>query len=140
MKAISADQGFDGLYGLEVLEMGEHRARARVRAGDELRSSHGFVHGGVYAAIAESLASMAVRAGLDRPAAIALPLANHISVLHPVSGGTVEAVAMPRHRGRTTSVWQVDISDSEDRLCAVARVTIAIRGADDHRGAPRPSQ
>jgi uncharacterized protein (TIGR00369 family) len=140
VKAFPLDHGFDGLYGLEVLEMGEDRARARVRVVDELKLSHGFVHGGVYAAIAESLASTATGTELAGEDRIAVALANHTSVLHPVSAGTIEALAVRRHRGRTTWVWQVDMSDSEDRLCVVARVTIAIRAADDHRGAPRPSQ
>jgi uncharacterized protein (TIGR00369 family) len=140
VKAFPLDQGFDGLFGLEVLEMGEDRARARGRVGDELKLSHGFLHGGVYAAIAESLASMATGTSLAGQDRIAVALANHISVVHPVSEGTIEAVAVRRHRGRTTWVWQVDMSDGEDRLCVLARVTIAIRGAEDHRGAPRPSQ
>jgi acyl-coenzyme A thioesterase PaaI-like protein len=33
----------------------------------------------------------------------------------------------PRHRGRTTWVWEVDHTDGEDRLVAVSRVTIAVR-------------
>lgn len=133
-------QGFDGLYGLEISEVGEGFMRGTVAVRDELKQPAGLVHGGVYAAIAESLASIATGTELAGEDRIAVALANHTSVLHPVSEGTIEALAVRRHRGRTTRVWQVDMSDSEDRLCVVARVTIAIRAADDHWGAPRPSQ
>ena len=140
MKAIPANQGFDRLYGLEILELGEDRARAQVRVGDELRLPHGFVHGGVYGAIAESLASQATAAAVAHEGKIAVMLASHTSVLHPVGEGTIEAVAGRIHRGRTTWVWQVDMADGEDRLCVIGRVTVAVRDATDHRGAPRPSQ
>ena len=44
--------GFDGLYGLEMLEITDEIARARVRVRDQLKQPMGLVHGGVYAAIA----------------------------------------------------------------------------------------
>lgn len=138
VKAVPIDHGFDRLYGLEMLELGEDRARARVRVGDELRLPHGFVHGGVYAAIAEGLASRATGTALAGEGKTAVALANHTSVLQPVAGGTIEALAVRRHRGRTTWVWQVDMTDDDDRLCVTGRITVAIQAA--HRGAPRPSQ
>ena len=39
------------------------------------------------------------------------------------------AVARRRHRGRTTWVWEVEITDDEQRLCALVRMTIAVREA-----------
>ena len=39
------------------------------------------------------------------------------------------AVAKRRHRGRTTWVWEVEISDDQQRLCALVRMTIAVRPA-----------
>ena len=44
-----------------------------------------------------------------------------------VHGGTIHAEARVRHRGRTTWIWDVDLSDDEGRMCAVSRVTIAVR-------------
>jgi uncharacterized protein (TIGR00369 family) len=56
-------------------------------------------------------------------------LSNDTSFLRPVSEGTIMAEARARHRGRTTWVWEVDFTDSEGRLCALSRVTIAVRPA-----------
>ena len=128
------------MYGLEVLELGDERARGRVIVRDELKQPNGVVHGGVYAAIADGLASLATRAAVADEGREASGLANHTSVLHPVSEGMINALAVRRHRGRTTWVWQVELSDEDDRLCVLSRVTVAIRGGADHRGAPRPSQ
>jgi uncharacterized protein (TIGR00369 family) len=44
-------------------------------------------------------------------------------------GGTIHAIARRRHKGRTTWVWEVEISDDEQRLCALVRMTIAVRDA-----------
>ena len=54
---VALDQGFDGLYGLELTELTDERVRGRVAVSDEIKQPAGLVHGGVYAAIAESLAS-----------------------------------------------------------------------------------
>ena len=65
----------------------------------------------------------------------ALGLANNTSFLRPVSGGTIHGLATRRHRGRTTWVWDVDMTDDEGRLCATSRVTIAVRPLPASEGA-----
>ncbi|MEA2283803.1 MAG: 1,4-dihydroxy-2-naphthoyl-CoA hydrolase, partial [Solirubrobacteraceae bacterium] len=56
-------------------------------------------------------------------------LSNQTSFLRPITGGTIHAHARRRHRGRTTWVWEVDITDDDDRLCAIVRMTVAVRDA-----------
>ena len=51
-------------------------------------------------------------------------LSNNTSFLRPISAGTIHAIATRRHRGRTTWVWDVDLSDDQGRLCATSRVTV----------------
>ena len=89
----------------------------------------GIVHGGAYAAMAESLASAATYMHVRGEGDIAVGQSNHTSFLRPVFSGTVHAEARRRHRGRTTWVWEVDFTDDEGRLCAMSRVTMAVRPA-----------
>jgi uncharacterized protein (TIGR00369 family) len=119
--------GFDRLYGLESIELSEERARARVTVRDELKQPFGVVHGGVYAAIAESLASFGTARGVMNDGKIAMGLSNQTSVLRPITEGTIHAVAVPKHRGRTTWVWEVEMTDDDGRLCVLTRMTIAVR-------------
>ena len=126
-RVLSASQAFDGLIGLELTEVSADIARGRIEVHDEILQPFGVVHGGVYAAVAESLASRGTFAGVVRSGAMALGLSNSTSFLRPVSSGVIESVARPLHRGRTTWVWDVQASDGEGRLCAVSRVTIAVR-------------
>jgi 1,4-dihydroxy-2-naphthoyl-CoA hydrolase len=124
-----AVQGFEGLFGLEILTISEDEATARVPVRDELKQVAGLVHGGVYASIAESIASIATWYVVHADGCSALGLSNQTSFLRPILDGTIHAVARRRHRGRTTWVWDVEISDDEQRLCALVRMTIAVREA-----------
>jgi uncharacterized protein (TIGR00369 family) len=119
--------GFDRLYGLEVVEVSAQVARGRVVVRDELKHPHGFVHGGVQMALAESLASIATTHAITTDRKLVAPLSNQTSFLRPISEGVINAVAVLKHRGRTTWVWEVEISDDRGTLCAVTRTTIAVR-------------
>jgi len=119
--------GFDALYGLEILSLGEEEASARVVVRDEVKQPAGLVHGGVYASIAEALASIATWKVVSKEGMSAQGLTNQTSFLRPIVQGTIHATARCRHRGRTTWVWEVDITDDEGRACALVRMTIAVR-------------
>jgi 1,4-dihydroxy-2-naphthoyl-CoA hydrolase len=121
------DVGFDRLYGLEIGEISDGVVRGRVPVRDDLKQPAGLIHGGLYAAVAESLATNGTAAAVAGDGNTAMGLSNQTSFLRPVTEGAVHAVARARHRGRTTWVWEVELTDDQDRLCALCRVTIAVR-------------
>ncbi|MDX6706005.1 MAG: 1,4-dihydroxy-2-naphthoyl-CoA hydrolase [Solirubrobacteraceae bacterium] len=123
--------GFDALYGLEVVELTDDLVRAEVPVRDELRQPFGLVHGGVLTSIAEALASLGTAVVVVPEGSAAMGLSNNTSFMRPVLGGTIHARAIRRHRGRTTWIWDVEISDDEGRLCALSRMTIAVRPTSD---------
>jgi len=93
----------------------EDEVRARLPVVDAHKQPLGLVHGGVFALIADALTAGDGRA-----------ISNQTSFLRPVTGGTIHATARRRHRGRTTWVWEVDVTDDEGRLCALVRMTVAV--------------
>jgi uncharacterized protein (TIGR00369 family) len=121
--------GFDGLYGLEIHSIAEDEVTARVPVRDDLKQPAGLVHGGVFASIAESITSIGTWLAVRDDGLTAQGLSNQTSFLRPILDGTIHAVAKRRHRGRTTWVWEVEISDDQQRLCALVRMTIAVRPA-----------
>jgi uncharacterized protein (TIGR00369 family) len=121
----------EATLGFETLEAGPELARARAEVRDRHKQPLGLVHGGVYAALAETIASQATYLAVAGEGNIAVGLSNHTSFMRPILAGTVHAEARRRHRGRTTWVWDVDMTDDDGRLCAIARVTIAVRPAPD---------
>ena len=120
-------RGYDRLYGLEILELSDAEVRARVLVRDELKQPVGLLHGGVYASLAESITSLVTAAAVIPEGNMATGLANNTNFLRPITGGAVHAHATRLHRGRTTWVWDVRMSDDADRTCAVTRMTIAVR-------------
>jgi 1,4-dihydroxy-2-naphthoyl-CoA hydrolase len=126
-----AISGFDRLYGLELLSFSDTEVRGQLTVRPEVKQPAGLVHGGVYASIAESLASMATHVAVAAQGEMAMGLSNNTSFLRPITEGTVHAVATRLHRGRTTWVWDVRFSDDADRTCALTRMTIAVRAMPD---------
>jgi 1,4-dihydroxy-2-naphthoyl-CoA hydrolase len=127
MNELREPTGFDRLYGLELLAIDDESVSAQVAVRDELLQPAGLVHGGVFASMAESICSIATWYAVQADGRSAQGLSNQTSFLRPITGGTIHATARRRHRGRTTWVWEVDITDDEGRLCALVRMTVAVR-------------
>ncbi len=123
--------GFERLYGLELLEYSESELHAQVLVRDEIKQPLGLVHGGVYASIAEGTTSLATAIAVAAEGSVAMGMSNNSSFLRPITGGTIHAHASRVHRGRTTWLWDVSFTDDDGRLCALTRVTIAVRPRRD---------
>ncbi len=84
--------------------------------------------------LAETVASTLAYLGIDRDRQVVFGLeinANHLRPVRP--GARLTAEATPIHRGKTTVVVQIVISDERGRTVSVSRCTNAIRerGATD---------
>jgi 1,4-dihydroxy-2-naphthoyl-CoA hydrolase len=119
--------GFDRLYGLRLVEISDSDTRAEVDVCDQLKQPMGLLHGGVYASIAESICSIATAMAVHEQGCVAMGMSNSTSFLRPVTEGTVHAHATRLHRGRTTWLWDVRFTDDRERVCALTRMTIAVR-------------
>jgi 1,4-dihydroxy-2-naphthoyl-CoA hydrolase len=119
--------GFDKLYGLEIVSVSDEEVRARVAVREDLLQPAQLVHGGVFASMAESMTSLATSLAVHREGKSAMGQSNQTSFLRPIVGGTIHATGRRRHKGRTTWVWEVDITDDDGRLCALVRMTLAVR-------------
>jgi 1,4-dihydroxy-2-naphthoyl-CoA hydrolase len=115
------------LIGIEHLEPGEATARARVPVTDRILQPYGLVHGGVYPVLAEAVCSKATHEAVTGEGKAALGQSNNTIFLRPISEGHVNAAANARHRGRTSWVWQVEITDDEGRLCALVEMVVVVR-------------
>jgi 1,4-dihydroxy-2-naphthoyl-CoA hydrolase len=119
--------GLAGLLGIEPMAMGEKEARARLAVSEKILQPHGVVHGGAISALAESVCSKATDDAVKAEGLAAIGQSIQTTFLRPITAGHLNAVAMRRHRGRTTWIWDVEIADDDGRLCALARMTVAVR-------------
>lgn len=119
--------------GIEFLEVGEDFIRARAPVDARTKQPLGILHGGVSVLLAETLGSCG--AAFASPAGsrvVGLDInANH---LRSVGEGWVTGTARPVHVGRTTHVWQIDISNEKGQLTCVSRITMSILPAAEGAG------
>jgi 1,4-dihydroxy-2-naphthoyl-CoA hydrolase len=118
---------FDGLIGTEWLDDDPEHARVRVTMRDELRQPVGLLHGGVISSLVESVCSRATALAVLDDGMAAMGQSISVNFIRPVTEGHAEVRAKARHRGRTTWVWDAEVLDAEERLCALAQMTIAVR-------------
>ena len=118
---------FDLLIGTEWIDDDPDHARARVAMRDELRQPVGLMHGGVMSTLVESVCSRATALAVLDDGMAAMGQSISVSFMRPITEGHAEVHARARHRGRTTWVWEAEVRDGEDRLCALAQMTVAIR-------------
>jgi uncharacterized protein (TIGR00369 family) len=118
--------GYDATLGLVVDVLGDELARAHVVVEDRHKQPMGLVHGGLLASVAEALSVRATAAAVGADGGTARGLSSQTSFLRPLFGGTLRAEARRRHRGRTTWLWEVDLTGDDGRLCALVRITVAV--------------
>ncbi len=116
--------GFGGGIGIEYVDISPDRAVVTVEVGPHLHQPHGIVHGGVYCAIAEQVASAAGAVWLGGEGRV-VGVNNSTDFLRAVTEGTLTATGTPVHRGRTQQLWRVEITDDSGRMVAVGQVRLA---------------
>src|ERR1700759_251388 len=114
---------FDAYVGTEWVSLDPDDARCRVDIRDELRQPYGILHGGVYSTLVESLCSYVTAVSVYDEGKIAMGQAIEVSFLRPIKEAFAEVRAVARHRGRSTWVWQAEVLDPEERVCALAKMT-----------------
>jgi 1,4-dihydroxy-2-naphthoyl-CoA hydrolase len=118
----AARGGFEIAMGLTFTHASQQEVRCTVPVGAHLTQPYGLVHGGVYASIVETLASVgAALVGMPR-GQTTVGLENSTTFLRATRAGTLTGIGSPLHTGRTTQVWEVEVRDDEGRLVAKGRV------------------
>ncbi len=117
--------GFDSEIGLEFLELTPDGGCARLQINDKLLQPWGIVHGGVYCAIIESLASVSGQIWLtENGGGNVVGVNNNTDFLRAISSGTVTAVSTPIHRGRRQQLWLIAVTDDKERVVARGQVRL----------------
>lgn len=113
--------------GIEFLEVGDDFITARVPVDTRTKQPYGLLHGGVSVVLAETLGSCgAAYSCPEGHRAVGLDInANH---LKGATSGWVTGVTRPVHIGRTTQVWQIDMTNDAGELTCVSRITMAVLG------------
>ena len=124
LTAIHVDTAVAAL-GIEFLEVGDDFIKARVPVDNRTKQPYGLLHGGVSVVLAETLDSCgAASAAPEGYRCVGLDInANH---LKGATSGWVTGITRPVHIGRTTQVWQIELTNAAGELTCVSRITMAV--------------
>ncbi|HZY76504.1 MAG TPA: PaaI family thioesterase [Jatrophihabitantaceae bacterium] len=115
--------GFAEAVGFTMPEASGDRVVVQWDVTEAHHQPYGIVHGGVYCAAVEAAASIAGALWFgDRGKVVGVN--NNTDFLRAVNSGRLTATATPIHRGRSQQLWQVAITDEQDRLVARGQVRL----------------
>ena len=108
---------------IEYVDVGEDFLTARMPVTKKVYQPDGVLHGGATAALAESVGSAAVFVLNQNPNILVRGIeitANHVK---SISSGYVFAKAKVIHKGRTIQLWEIKVTDEEDQLISLCKLT-----------------
>ena len=123
--------GWTRATGLRFVSASADHVTGELVVGPQHLQPYGLVHGGVYAGMVETLASVGAALDVRPRGKLAVGLENHTSFLRACRGGTLTGRATPLARGSRTQVWEVRITDDGDRVVATGRVRLMVLDPED---------
>jgi 1,4-dihydroxy-2-naphthoyl-CoA hydrolase len=121
---------------IKLVSAEKDKVVATMPIGPNHRQQVGYLHGGISVVLAESVASLGTVLNIDANRQMAFGLEINANHLRPKRDGQLTAVATPLHRGRTTHVWDIRISDENDKLVCISRCTVAVVDRPPDNGNP----
>lgn len=126
MEMKATEETIIGTLGIEFLETGADRVVATMPVNSATHQPFGLLHGGASVVLAESVASIGTWHLINQNEEIAVGLEINANHIRGKASGIVTAVGTPLHKGRSTMVWDIKITDEQDKLICVSRCTVAI--------------
>lgn len=114
------------VVGIEFLKLHKDEVVARMPVDRRTHQPFGILHGGASVLLAETVCSLGSWFHIDRETQAAVGVEINANHLRSVRDGFVYATGKPLHKGATTQVWEIRITDDQDRLVCISRCTVAI--------------
>ena len=125
IKVMSSNTLIDHL-GIDVVEVGEDYIKATMPVDHRTRQAFGLLHGGASVALAETLGSIGASLCIDTSKHACVGMEVNANHLRPVRQGQVIGVARPIRLGSMTQVWEIRISNANNQLVCISRLTMAV--------------
>ena len=116
--------GLDAALGFTISRAEPDEVVGSFTIGPQHSQPYGIVHGGVYCSVIETAASVGGAVWFGERGNV-VGVSNHTNFLRAVRAGTLDVEATPVHRGRTSQLWSVDVTDATGRLVAKGEVRLA---------------
>lgn len=114
------------LLDIKYVEITPDKVVLKMPIGPKTWQPYGILHGGVSVVLAETAASVATYINIDTSKYLAVGMEINANHIRSKKEGVVTAVATPLHKGRTSMVWDIKITDEAGKLICVSRCTMAV--------------
>jgi len=121
---------------IKLVSAEKDKVVATMPIGPNHRQQVGYLHGGISVTLAESVASLGTVLNIDPSKQMAFGLEINANHLRPKRDGQLTATATPIQHGRTTHVWDIRITDENDKLICVSRCSVAVVNRPPENGSP----
>lgn len=108
---------------IEFTEVGDNYLVARMPVTPKVHQPDGVLHGGASVALAESVGSLASYVFLNTEEFFVRGIEISANHLKSISEGFVYAKASFIHKGRTTQLWEIKITDEQNNLISLVKLT-----------------
>ncbi|MGY8948881.1 MAG: PaaI family thioesterase [Flavobacteriales bacterium] len=111
---------------MSFIDIGENFLTAKMPVNSRVFQPDGVLHGGATVALAESVGSAASYLSVDREKQMVRGIVISANHLKSVTEGFIYAKAIPIHKGRTTQLWEVKITDDDNKLISHCKLSTMI--------------
>jgi 1,4-dihydroxy-2-naphthoyl-CoA hydrolase len=111
---------------MKFIEIGEDYLKLQMPVNRNTHQPYGILHGGASAALAETVGSVASSMCINNEKQICVGMEINCNHVRAKRDGNVIATASPLHLGATSHIWDIRITDENNKLICVSRLTMAI--------------
>lgn len=112
--------------GIRYTEIGEDFICATMPVDHRTHQPLGLLHGGASVALAETLGSVAASLCVDHKTQYCVGLEINANHIKSIREGIVIGTTRPIHVGKKTHVWEIKITNEENELISISRITMAV--------------
>jgi 1,4-dihydroxy-2-naphthoyl-CoA hydrolase len=112
--------------GIEFTRFGEDFIEAKMPVDHRTQQPLGLLHGGASVSLAETLGSVAATCCIDMSNQYCVGLEINANHIKSVKNGCVYGITKPVHIGKKTHVWEIRITNEQQELVCISRITMAI--------------
>lgn len=111
---------------IRFLEVSENKVVATMPVNSKVHQPDGVLHGGASVALAETVGSFASALSINRETHVVRGIEVSANHLRSIREGIVTATAIPLHKGRTTHLWEIRITDEEQQLISLCKLSTMV--------------
>jgi len=112
--------------GLEWVEIGKDFLKAKIPVDHRTIQPYGLLHGGASCVLAETIGSVASHLVIDPSEFYCVGIEINANHIRSAKDGFVYGTCSPLHIGSSTHVWDIRITNEEEKLICISRLTVAI--------------